>query len=336
MGRATVLTFTLPDLEMFSALPDGGINPHHEMARQESRRWVAQYTNVTFGPKMKAFYEKCEFELSSSYCYPQLDREGLRAVMDLVNILWFADEVTDAETGSGASRTAETVCRTLRDPEYNDGTPLCLTGTFCSFRINHLSKAGPETSRRFMEHCHETFFAFSEEAELRAQGEVLSIAGYLSLRKRNGRGGVRPCFDLAECFLDMDLPDCVHRLEIFRRGHDAAVDLVGLANDLYSYNVQQARGYGTSNIVTVVMKARKIGLQEASDYVGCLCKTLLSNLQESQRAIEDLARDAKDEDSANTFRDALRALEAYSHWVRGNAIDVAGSARLKAPGLGLA
>jgi hypothetical protein len=135
-------TFTLPDLEsMFSVLPDGGTNPHYEAARREARQWIAHYNRLAFGPMMTAFLENCEFELSSSYTYPQLDKEGLRATMDWVgvstlswnmganfsqvNVLWYVDEVTDTETGENAGRTAEVVYRTLQEPDYDDGTTLC-------------------------------------------------------------------------------------------------------------------------------------------------------------------------------------------------------------------
>ncbi|ESK87997.1 hypothetical protein Moror_10832 [Moniliophthora roreri MCA 2997] len=308
-------SFTLPDLEgMFSILPNWGRNPYHEAAREESRRWFAEYTETTFGPKMTAFFENCEFELCMSYCYPQLDYEGLRAVVDWANILWYLDELTDTETGKDAGQTAEIVCRTLRDPCYNDGTSLCRMIT--DFRVNHLSRAGPETTRRFIEHCRKTFFAFSDEAELRARRVILSINDYLTLRRENG--SVRNCFDLAECFMGLDLPESVYRLPDFRKAYEAAVDLVCLTNDVYSYNAEQARGYPSSNIMTVVMKEKGLGLQEASDYVGSLCRKLFDIFQASQREIQKLAYNT-DGASVNVLRDALRGLEAYGHWVRGNA-----------------
>ncbi|KAK7037257.1 hypothetical protein VNI00_011248 [Paramarasmius palmivorus] len=307
-------TFTLPDLErMFSVLPDGGTNPHYEAARREARHWISHYNRLAFGPMMTAFLENCEFELSSSYTYPQLDKEGLRATMDWVNILWYVDEVTDTETGENAGITAEVVCRALQESDYDDGTTLC--HLIADFRDNHLSRAGPETARRFLDHCKQTFSAFSKEAELRERSEVLSIRDYLTLRKETS--GVRTCFDLSECLMGVDLPEAIYNMDSFRKGYEASMDLVCLANDLYSYNMEQSKGHSGANAMTVVMKAKMIGLQEASDYIGNLCENLLSEFQGSQREMEALAREAG-EDEADILRDAIRVLEAYGHWVRGN------------------
>ncbi|EEB96798.1 hypothetical protein MPER_04000, partial [Moniliophthora perniciosa FA553] len=67
------------------------------------------------------------------------------------------------------------------------------------FRVNHLARAGPGP-RRFLQHCDIAFFAGAREAELREQGEVLTISGYLALRKETS--GVRTCYDMAECFME--------------------------------------------------------------------------------------------------------------------------------------
>ncbi|KAK7031135.1 hypothetical protein VNI00_013743 [Paramarasmius palmivorus] len=322
-------TFMLPDLEgMFSVLP-GGTNPHYEATRQEARHWIAHYNRLTFGPMMTGFLENCDFELLSCYAYPQLDKEGLRATMDWVgsstslamgtanvsqvNILWYVDEVTDTETGKDAGRTADVVCRTLQEPDYDDGTTLCRL--IADFRNNHLARAGPEATRRFLKHCKQTFFTFSKEAELRERSEVLSIRDYLTLRKETS--AVRTAFDLSECLMGVDLPEVVYNMDSFRKGYEASMDLIYLANDLYSYDMEQAKGHSGANVITVVMKAKKIGLQEASDYIGTLCKDLLSDFQGSQREMEALVCKAK-KGEAGIFRDAVRVLETYGHLVRGN------------------
>ncbi|EEB89001.1 hypothetical protein MPER_12957 [Moniliophthora perniciosa FA553] len=45
--------------------------------------------------------------------------------------------------------------------------------------------------------------------------------------------------------------------------------------DLYSYNMEQSKGHSGANIMTVLMKAKQCGIQEASDYVGALCGKLV-------------------------------------------------------------
>lgn len=91
MPSSTALTFRLPNLEeTFSVFPDHGLNPNYVENRAESRAWIKIYSKSICGPKMLAFMDNCDFELSNSYCYPYATKPGLRATMDLVSLFFFA------------------------------------------------------------------------------------------------------------------------------------------------------------------------------------------------------------------------------------------------------
>ena len=79
-------TFRLPRLDVtFSVFPDNGLNPHYAQCRVQSRAWINKYDKLVCGPKMCAFMENCNFELSTAYVYPYAPPAGLRATMDLVS-----------------------------------------------------------------------------------------------------------------------------------------------------------------------------------------------------------------------------------------------------------
>lgn len=81
-------TFRLPKLEdTFAVFLDNGLNPNFSKIRPESRAWINQYNDSVCGPKMRAFMDNCNFELSNSYCFPYAGEAGLRATMDLVGTL---------------------------------------------------------------------------------------------------------------------------------------------------------------------------------------------------------------------------------------------------------
>ncbi|KAJ3511002.1 hypothetical protein NLJ89_g4356 [Agrocybe chaxingu] len=309
------VTFVLPDLEKtFNSLPDDGLNPHHDAACAESREWFAKYNKKVLGAQMQEFFRRCKFELITSYTYPYVDKEGLRATMDWHNILWFFDEVTDTETGKDAHKSAIITIRTLREPDFDDGSSLCRMVK--DFRLSHLSRAGPECTRRFLEHCDVAFHAGAVEAELREKGEVLSIEGYLKLRRETS--GARTCFDMAEYLMDIDLPQDMYDDTVFQQGYIAALDLIFLANDLYSYNMEQAKGHNGANVLTVVMKETKLNLQSAADYVGVLCEKLIQQFQEAKSTLEGRLAKEKNPAKAAALKDAVRSLVGYGHWVRGN------------------
>ncbi|EEB98168.1 hypothetical protein MPER_02372, partial [Moniliophthora perniciosa FA553] len=137
----------------------------------------------------------------------------------------------------------------------------------------YLKRAGPIACERFFRHCEEYINAVSTEAELRERGEVLDVDAFIDLRRDNS--AVRLCFDLFEYALGIELPGDVVEEPTFQQMYWAAADMVCWANDVYSYNMEQAKGIGGNNIVTVLMKNKGMSLQAASDYVGNYCQALV-------------------------------------------------------------
>lgn len=136
---------------------------------------------------------------------------------------------------------------------------------------------------------------FGREAELREKDVVLDIESYNVLRRENS--AVRYCFGLFGYLLDLDLSDSIFYHPIMLRMHLAAVDMVCWANvgillrylldialtpesqDLYSYNMEQAMGHLTNNILTVLQKEKKVDLQGAADLVGAHFKKLSDSFE---------------------------------------------------------
>ncbi|THU99637.1 terpenoid synthase [Dendrothele bispora CBS 962.96] len=300
-------TFYLPRLEdTFSVFPENGLNPHYATVRPESRAWIDQYRKFVCGPKMRAFMDNCNFELSNAYCYPHADEPGLRAATDLHNILWLYDETTDIESGAGAQRAAIIVHRTLREPDFDDGSWIC--HMMRDFRINHVDKAGPNVARRFIDNFCSYVEAVGTEAVLREKNQVLDIPGYVKFRRE--AGAVRTCFDLVEYSLRIDLPQTVHDDPVFISGYNAAMDLIFWTNDLLSYNMEQAKGHSGANVVTVIMKSKEIDIQSAVNFLAGYCEALTAQLLESRRILS-----LRPDPVFN--KNAVRVIDAFGNWVRG-------------------
>ena len=92
--------------------------------------------------------------------------------------------------------------------------------------------------------------------------------------------------------LGFSLPDEVFEDEAFQRVHLAGIDMVCWANvsthainslppakqlpkDLYSYNIEQSLGLAGNNVITVLMKANGMTLQEAANHVGVVFESLM-------------------------------------------------------------
>ncbi|KAJ6532993.1 isoprenoid synthase domain-containing protein [Mycena capillaripes] len=294
------ITFRLPKLEdTFSVFPDNGLNPNFAKIRVESRQWINQYSDTVCGPKMRAFMDNCNFELSNSYCFPYAGEAGLRATMDLTNILWLYDEFTDTVTGAEASDAAIIVARALREPEFDDGTWIC----------RMMNRFWTNVALRFINNFCTYVKIVGTEAMLREKNEVLDIPSYVAFRRETS--AVRTCFDLVEYCAGLDLPQHVHEDPVFIGGYNAAMDLVFWTNDLFSYNMEQSKGHGAANVVTVIMKSKAVDLQTAIDFLSGYCEALTSQLQESRRILASRSDPVY-------CKDAVRIIDAFGDWVRGN------------------
>ncbi|KAF9072163.1 terpenoid synthase [Rhodocollybia butyracea] len=302
-------TFLMPNLEETVAIfPDNGMNPHHNEIYPQSRAWITSFNKMVYGPKMQAFMNNCNFELINTLCYPYAGRDGLRATMDLHNLLWLYDEYTDTKSGRGANEAAAVVQQSLRNSEFDDGSWLCTM--MKDFKAQHIDRAGSDNASRFIDHFCTYVTLVGREAELRESSEVLDIRGYVSMRRETS--GVRACFDLVEYCLNVSLTQDTYNDPVFISGYEAAMDLICWANDLYSYNMEQAKEHGGANIVTVIMKTKNLNLQAAVDFLGGYFESLVSQWYTARMILSN--RPGKQ------YRDTVHVLDAYGDWVRGNVI----------------
>jgi hypothetical protein len=90
------------------------------------------------------------------------------------------------------------------------------------------AKKLPGFRQRFLKTFSSYVYAFTREAELRAQGEVLSLDDYIRIRRDNA--AVRTCFDLMEWAHGFSLPDEVFEDEAFQQVYWAGIDMVCWSN----------------------------------------------------------------------------------------------------------
>ncbi|KAF9266511.1 terpenoid synthase [Marasmius fiardii PR-910] len=296
--------FVLPDLLAICPLKSA-INPHHHEAAGQSSAWINSYDMFT-DRKRAYFIQGCN-ELLVAHTYPYAPYEEFRTCCDFVNLLFVVDEISDEQNGKDAAATGNVFLEAMRNPGYRN--PCKLSQITKDFRARYFRGAGPISSARFLRHCADYIRAVSTEAELRERGEVLDVNSFTELRRDNS--AVVLCFDLFEYTLDIDLPEEVFEHPTFMEMYWAAADMVCWANDVYSWNMEQAKGIGGNNIVTVLMKHRNMGLQSACDYVGLYCDKLMKRYLSAKARLPSWG-------SSKVDRDVARYAEACGHWIRGN------------------
>ncbi|KAI0316728.1 terpenoid synthase [Amylostereum chailletii] len=300
-------TFTIPDLLPLSTAFKSSTNPHYEKAAAESSAWINAY-NV-FSDRKRAFFVQGCNELLVSHTYPHAGYDESRTVCDFVNLLFVIDEVSDDQNGSDARKTGEVYLNVMRDPEWDDGSSLAKMTR--EFRARLLRSAGPNSFRRFLRHSADYIDCVAKEAEYRERGEVLDLESFKHLRRENS--AIRLCFGLLEFTLGIDLPDEVFDDDRFAALYWSAADMVCWANDVYSYNMEQAKGHTGNNIVTVLMNAHGITLQAASDFVGEYYKELTERYLSDKALLGSFGNPQVDADVG-------RYIQAMENWPIGNLV----------------
>ncbi|OCB88734.1 terpenoid synthase [Sanghuangporus baumii] len=265
MQQATELTLNIPDLFSSTPFPWAGCNPLYTPAKRESTEWILDYG--LFSDYRRTRFRATYTELLGAYAYPYADAKSLRIASDWVTLLAACDQFTDEQDKDGAKATRDAFIRALHgDPEVVPSPITSPTKDFMA-SISHIST---ELHARFVSHLIQYIDGISKEATLRTDGEFPSFEEYIKIRRDNG--GLFPCCDIVEIILGITLPRKVIEDKNFQKILDAAVDMMCLSNDIYSYALEYASGLDSCNAVTILMHNEGLLHQEAMDRTAQLYK----------------------------------------------------------------
>jgi len=218
-------------------------------------------------------------------CWPESDRERFRLVVDSLNGIFAWDDLIDESTikldPEGAKRAVEDVMSSLRDPEHVK-TEFVQSDLLRDFWLRSLPLTTPGCQKRFLDtmdgYTHSTY----EQVIHRAKDFDLDIDEFIIWRRQSS--AVRVVFVLIELGLGLDMPDEVMEHPLILRLDECANDLIGLGNDLYSFNREQSAGQYT-NLVPVAMNKLNLTLQNAIDFVDQLLHRALSDFLTAKAAL---------------------------------------------------
>ncbi|KAI0072167.1 terpenoid synthase [Panus rudis PR-1116 ss-1] len=238
------------------------LNPHYQAVKADASAWLEGF-NALNSEAQDAF-NRCDFNLFAALAYPDANQERLRTCCDLMNLFFLYDEYSDREPVEGMERLSEEIMYALRNPHLPRADGKYVVGEiFRQFWERAIKTGNPVAHQRFVAAFDEHTKAMIEEAHDRSQQLVRDLDGYLQVRR--GTIGAQPAFTILE--FDLDLPAKVLENAVVKKLILAATDMLSIANDIYSYNVEQARGDDTQNIVTIVMHAEGLDLHGALEWV---------------------------------------------------------------------
>ncbi|EKM57990.1 uncharacterized protein PHACADRAFT_251936 [Phanerochaete carnosa HHB-10118-sp] len=277
-GSSSSRKIAIPDLVSHCTFPLRN-NRHRKQATTECKRWLFKGGNLS--QKKRDAFHGLKAGLLTSMCYPNAAFPQLRVCCDFMNWLFHLDNISDDMNGRGTTNTGVDVMNAL----------WLLDACRPTTRVGKMAKdfwrraavtAAPGTQQRFRETMDFFFQAVTQQALDREAGVVPDLESYIALRRDTS--GCKPCWALIEYAYNLHIPDEVMEHPTILALGEAANDLVTWSNDIFSYNVEQAKG-DTHNMIVVVMQQEGLDLQSAVDFVGELCQQAIDRFVDERESL---------------------------------------------------
>ncbi|OCB90779.1 terpenoid synthase [Sanghuangporus baumii] len=295
-------TVKLPDMDSLTPFTWVGCNPHYSRSDTEATDWMLSY-GVLSGNK-RASLIKTNPDKLMAYTYPYADPKSLRLASDYAAILFALDEFTDDQSADEAKATRDIFSNALSGRSGDDASPITL---FTKDFLERFSSASEELRARFVTHCIGYIDATAREAGLRATGQTPSFEDYVQLRRQNG--GLFPAFEMVEFALGFTLPAGVLEDNDFQNIVFAAMDIICMSNDIYSFKMEYASGNDFCNAVSSLMHDNGLSQQAAVDRAGRLYKQRCDDMISSKKALRSFG--------AETDEMIRKYVWALEQWITG-------------------
>ncbi|KAG5727558.1 Pentalenene synthase [Termitomyces sp. T112] len=296
---------TLPDI--LAEWPwKRNLNPlSHLQTEAESTAWTRSF--VVFTPRLQQALELGDHHLLSSLAYPLENKDVFRVGCDLMNLFFFLDECTDIASSQEVKQMSTIVLDALCNPDKARPESECFIGE-ATRQFWELSSrcASKGARRRFIEGLYKFTTAVVDQAHDRDKNYIKNVDEYFLVRRNTI--GAMPAFAVLE--FSLNLPDEVFEDPVIQKLTNICVDLIILSNDIYSYNVEQARGDANHNLVTILMHHKNLSLAETMKWIGDYASKIVSEFLDDLNHVPSFGEGVE--------CDLERYLYGIANWVRAN------------------
>ncbi|KAJ7621510.1 terpenoid synthase [Mycena polygramma] len=305
--RGQTRSIKIPTMSLAIRLPDilanwpwpRALNPNYADCRLESQEWSSKFR--VFSTAQQRAFDLCDPSLLASLAYPTVTRARCRVVCDLLYIFGMFDDCSDVMEAKAVEEWADIIMHALRNPHSPRPTEEPVL-----FWSNALKVVGSAAQKHFIEEFGLYTKAVVEQARDRDHVIFRDVESYMVLRRNNL--GAKPAFALLE--MDVDIPENIYEDPALDTLRQCAVDMICLANDLYSFNVEQAKG-DDHNIVTLMIIHEHMAVQEAIDRVSAIHDRLATEFLDVFHSLPSFGSPAVD----SMVR---RYVDGLGNWIRAN------------------
>lgn len=273
----TTWTFLLPDLLTICPYPLR-VNPYLDDILRDVDKWLVEVGGLSDDRLEKS--KAAKTALLGATFYADADAARLRVCADF--LAWFVhvDDRFDDYDLRDARVLWQTCMRVFRDPNLQTEKSSALMVK--SFFDRFCQTAGPGCTDRFIRGLDLYFSASEREIERRTQGNISDLESYIEYRRDTS--GCKPSYAMIEYAAGVDLPDEVVSHPVIIAMEEAANDMIGWCNDIYSYNKEQAQG-DIHNLVMILMCEQGLDLQSAMDEAGAHWHAALRRFEDNLSAL---------------------------------------------------
>ncbi|KAG4428304.1 hypothetical protein IFR05_016215 [Cadophora sp. M221] len=232
-----------------------------DSAKTENVSWT-QGLNLNH-PHLEKAFKKAPTTLIAALTCPLVPAHSFQTAADATTIFLIFDEVSDKLNESAVAELYEIIKDVFENPDKPRPAGESFIGMLHQNFWNRSRQGATQTflkyfPMRYLEYVKST----SIQARHRDEALVPDLASYMDLRRKTVGG--MPSFGVT--LHSLNIPDDMLRGSKTTELELLAQDLLILANDICSYNVEQSRG-DSNNAVAVVIYHQDISIQDAIDFV---------------------------------------------------------------------
>ncbi|KAK8132275.1 hypothetical protein PG999_000448 [Apiospora kogelbergensis] len=240
----------LPELEALWKWPRQ-VSPHLSEVAEESLEWCSSL-NAFDANTQKLVHDKGKLKQVRSGC-------------DLMHLFFMFDEYSDKCGPEEVWSQARIQMDAFANPQVKRPAEEWVGGEFTRQFWNRLPQdATPTFKKRFLATWLDYVESVARQAELRSQSRIVDLATYFPIRRHTSGAPST----IAWYEIDLNIPDEIRYHRVIVEMETIAVDLIVIANDVLSYNKEQAVGDDEHNIITIIMQQFGLSVQDAFDYTG--------------------------------------------------------------------
>jgi (+)-beta-caryophyllene/(+)-caryolan-1-ol synthase len=316
-----MFSFVLPHFEM--PFPDHGVSPGLADAEQGMWRWLDQYRLIG-NESVREHLVRTRPHYTVAVYFPHLDAAQLLPTASYTAWAFIIDDVFDDAISAHDVAAVTKLSTELIGVSLGQQEPSTDAGWACKDILDELSVGRSPQCRAVLGDANARWLrTYPVEARLTAGGRTMRFTDYVSHR----RYGVDELIylNLEEFTQGIGLPPEVRDLPAMVQARERALEWIGLHNDIFSADKEEAVGY-LHNAVLIVRDQRGCSTQEAVNAVNEVLTGLIGQFQAACAAVPGQVRAVAGGHPA-VLDAAAHVVAGYRQLIRGNYVYHIGTAR---------